>query len=74
MTVYLNDILIAGRTEAEHLRLLKKVLTRLQQAGLWVSKKKCSFMVKAVEYLGHTIDAAKVEGLHPLTGKIEAVW
>ena len=70
VTVYLNDILIAGSLEAEHLTLLEKVLTRLQQAGLRVSKDKCSFMVKNVEYLGHVIDA---EGLHPLPGKVEAV-
>ena len=70
VTVYLDDILIAGSSEAEHLTLLEKVLTRLQQAGLRVSKDKCSFMVKTVEYLGHVIDA---EGLHPLPGKVEAV-
>ena len=67
VTVYLDDILI---TEAEHLTRLEMVLTRLQLAGLRVNKDKCSFMVKAVEYLGHTIDA---EGLHHLPGKVEVV-
>ena len=43
---------------------------RLQQAGSRVNKDKFFFMVKAVEYLGHAIDA---EGLHPLPGKVEAV-
>ena len=61
--------MIARRTEAELLMRLEMVLTRLQQAGLWVNKDKCSFMVKAVEYLHHAIDA---EGLHPLPGKVEA--
>ena len=70
VTVYLDDALIAGRTEAEHRMHLEMVLTRLQQAGLWVNKDKCFFMVKAVEYLGHAIDA---EGLYPLPGKVEAV-
>ena len=55
VTVYLDDILIAGRTEAEHLTHLEMVLTRLRQAGL---RDKCSFTVKAVEYLGHAIDAS----------------
>ena len=35
-----------------------------------VNKDKCSFMVKAVEYVGQAIDA---EGLHHLPGKVEAV-
>ena len=32
--VYLDDILIGGRTETEHLTILEQVLVRLKQAGL----------------------------------------
>ena len=53
VTVYLDDILIARRTEAEHIKHLEKVLTRLWQAGLLVNKDKYSFMVKAMEYLSY---------------------
>ena len=32
--VYLDDILITGRSESEHLSTLSKVLTKLKEAGL----------------------------------------
>ena len=34
VVVYLDDILVTGRTEEEHLSRLEEVLTRLEQAGL----------------------------------------
>ena len=60
--VYLDDILITGDTEAEHLHNLDEVLTRLEEAGMRLKQKKCSFTLPAVEYLGHNISA---EGLRP---------
>ena len=68
--VYLDDILVAGRSTAEHLQRLDQVLSGLQEVGLRLSRKKCSFMVSSVEYLGHRIDA---DGLHPLSEKVLAV-
>lgn len=35
--VYLDDILITGSSEEEHLHTLDKVLTKLEAAGLWLS-------------------------------------
>ena len=67
--VYLDDILISGKTEASHLRSLDEVLRRLTEAGLRV-KNKCRFMVSSVAYLGHVIDS---EGLHPLPEKVDAI-
>ena len=68
--VYLDDILISGSTEAEHLKMLDEVLKRLSEAGLRVKQEKCMFLQTPVEYLGHRIDAA---GLHPLKDKVKAV-
>ncbi len=68
--VFIDDILITGSTEAEHLQRLGEVLRRLEQAGLRVKKGKCQFLAPAVTYLGHRIDA---EGLHPLPDKVKAV-
>ena len=65
--VYLDDILI---TQEEHMANLKEVLSRLQEAGLRLHKGKCEFMVPAVQYLGHKIDA---EGLHPAPDKLKAM-
>ena len=39
--VYLDDTLISGADEFEHLQLLTQVLSRLDKAGLHVKKGKC---------------------------------
>jgi len=67
--VYLDDILIAGSSEEEHMFMLEQVLSRLQRAGLMLQQK-CDFFVAEVVYLGHKIDA---EGLHPLSENVEAI-
>ena len=70
VVTYLDDILIAGSTEEQHLTALDEVLTRLEKAGLRVKPKKCEFMRTSVTYLGHKIDGA---GLHPLLNKVKAI-
>ena len=67
---YLDDILVSGKTEGEHLENLEKVLQRLQEHGLRVKRAKCSFMKTSVRYLGHCIDA---DGIHATDEKIEAI-
>ena len=68
--VYIDDILITGKTETDHLETLDKVLQRLGEAGLKLKRNKCSFMLSSVECLGHSISA---EGLHPTKEKIRAI-
>ena len=68
--VYLDDILVTGRTEQDHLRNLDTVLSRLKEAGMRLKRQKCRFMLPAVEYLGHHISAA---GLQPTTEKVRAI-
>ena len=70
VAVYLDDILITGSTEQEHLATLAAVLSRLDKAGLKVKREKCEFMKTAVTYLGHRTDAS---GLHPLEDKVDAI-
>ena len=65
--VYIDDIIISGKTPEEHLRNLNEVLQRLESAGLCLKKDNCSFCHPEVEYLGHTISA---EGLVPSPSKI----
>ncbi|KAL5515654.1 hypothetical protein EMCRGX_G000851 [Ephydatia muelleri] len=55
VSVYIDDLLVSGESEEEHLKTLGRVLTRLQEAGLKLKRSKCSFMVSTVEYLGHVI-------------------
>ena len=68
--VYLDDILITGRTKKEHLYNLQLVLQRLSTAGLRLKQEKCEFLVPSISYLGHKIDS---QGLHPLPDKIDAI-
>ena len=70
MVVYLDDILITGSSEEQHLKNLSEVLKRLEQAGLRLKKEKCEFLATSVVYLGHRIDA---KGLHPTNDKIDAI-
>ena len=70
VVVYLDDILITGSDNAEHLEHLSEVLSRMLQAGLRLRKDKCEFMSTSVVYLGHRIDA---QGLHPITDKVAAI-
>ena len=66
VVAYLDNILITGRSDEEHLQNLEAVLTKLEDAGLCLKLLKCSFMSVSVEYLGHRIDS---QGLHPTQAK-----
>jgi transposase InsO family protein len=59
--VYLDDILIFGRTMEEHNDRLATVLTRIRDSGLKLSPSKCHFAKKEVEYLGHVISSAGIK-------------
>jgi hypothetical protein len=51
---YVDDILVTGKTEEEHLRTLDEVLTRLENVGMGLKREKCMFMADEVIYLGTT--------------------
>ena len=53
VSIYLDDILLMGATEAEHMATLDKVLTKLETAGFILKKNKCAFLLPLVDYLGH---------------------
>ena len=70
VVVYLDDILVTGKTEEEHLRSLEEVLKRLLEAGLCLRREKCVFMQDSVTYLGYRIDS---QGLHPIAEKVDSI-
>ena len=70
VVAYLDDILVAGRTEQEHLTHLAQVLECLDSAGMKLKKEKCAFCLPQVEYLGHVISE---EGLRPSASKVRAI-
>ena len=53
VVVYLDDILISGKSESEHLATLDEVLQRVTGAGLHFKREKCTFLVPSVTYLGY---------------------
>ena len=66
----LDDILVAGTDQEDHLHTLSLVLDRLLNAGFRLNKAKCKFLQPSVVYLGHKIDG---EGLHPTEDKLTAI-
>ena len=68
--VYIDDILITGKNNEEHLANLAGVLNRLSELGVRLKREKCSFLLPSVEYLGHVISA---EGLKTSESKVKAV-
>ena len=69
VAVFLDDMLVSGKDDADHLSNLKKLLTRLNDKGLRCRRDKCLFAQSSVEYLGHTLSA---EGISK-GSKVEAV-
>ena len=63
---YLDDLLITGITEKEHLQNLEGVLRWLQNQGNTIKWAKCRFLKASVECLGYKIDA---DGIHTITQK-----
>eukprot|EP00731_Ephydatia_muelleri_P013854 Em0007g1164a len=64
----LDDIIVAGAGEEEHLQLLEQVLERLNRYHLTINKRKCVFFQKEVSYCGYRVDG---EGLHKTAEKVK---
>ena len=59
--VYLDDIIVFGKTFEEHLERLKLVFGRIEKRGLEIKGSKCNFFQKRVCFLGHVISEKRVE-------------
>jgi len=59
--IYLDDVLIFSKTLSEHNERLCEVLECIKNAGLKLSPMKCSFLLKEVSYLGHTISSSGIK-------------
>jgi hypothetical protein len=63
VVVFIDDILIYSKNEAEHAKHLHTVLQRLREHHLYAKLSKCDFWLKEIKLLGHTIvvDPDKVQ-------------
>ncbi|KAA0058942.1 pol protein [Cucumis melo var. makuwa] len=68
--VFIDDILIYSKTEAEHEEHLRQVLETLRANRLYAKFSKCEFLLKKVSFLGHVMSS---EGVSMDPTKIEAV-
>ncbi len=57
---YIYDVLIYSSNWEEHMRDLKRVLRCLDEAGLKIKLRKCSFGRRKLRYLGHIIGSGCV--------------
>ncbi|MEO1300843.1 MAG: reverse transcriptase domain-containing protein [Bacteroidota bacterium] len=68
--VYLDDVLVIGKTFEEHLETVCQVLDCLRMHGLKVNPRKCQLFQQSVKFLGHVVSS---DGLSPLPENIEAI-
>jgi hypothetical protein len=55
VVVFIDDILVYSKNEAEHTKHLHTVLQRLRDHQLYAKLSKCEFWLKEIKFLGHTI-------------------
>ena len=68
--IYIDDILVYSKTEEEHAKHLRLVLTKLRDHRLYAKFSKCEFWLKELIFLGHVVSAA---GVAMIPDKIQAI-
>lgn len=68
--VYIDDIIVFGRNEEEHLANVDTIFRRLEEANLKVNIEKTHFMQTEVEFLGYIVSA---DGIKPDQKKVKAI-
>ena len=68
--LYLDDILVPGRTFQQQIDNLQMVFQQLKEANLKLNPKKCALFHREVKYLGHVVSA---RGVSPDPDKVEAI-
>jgi hypothetical protein len=55
VVVFIDDILIYSKSEEEHAKHLRIVLTRLREHQLYAKFSKCTFLLEEIQFLGHVL-------------------
>ncbi|CAB5101095.1 unnamed protein product [Rhizophagus irregularis] len=70
VVVYIDDIMIYSENLKDHMEHVEKVLKKLQENNLIIKLKKCRFLERNIEFLGHIVGN---DGLRPDDKKIEKI-
>lgn len=68
--IYLDDIIIFGKSIEQHNERLRSVMQRIRESGLKLSPGKCHFLKDKIAYLGHVISS---KGISTDESKIDKV-
>ncbi|KAJ9544983.1 LOW QUALITY PROTEIN: hypothetical protein OSB04_024690 [Centaurea solstitialis] len=68
--VFIDDILVYSKSEAEHATHLREMLDLLRNEKLYAKFSKCEFWLRRVQFLGHVISG---DGVSVEPSKIEAI-
>lgn len=68
--VFIDDVLIHGKSLSQHNDGLEQVFAKLKQVGITLNKDKCVVGREQVDFLGHHLTA---HGIQPQQGKLEAI-
>jgi hypothetical protein len=61
VVIFIDDILIYSKSEAEHEKHLRLVLQRLREHKLYAKLSKCEFWIDEVPFLGHVISKGGID-------------
>jgi hypothetical protein len=61
VVVFIDDILVYSKNEAEHAKHLHTVLQRLREHRLYAKLSKCDFWLKEIKFLSHTISEGGID-------------
>jgi hypothetical protein len=68
--VYLDEVIVVGRTFQEHLFNMRKLFQRFREARLKLNPEKCQLFRREVRYLGYIVSP---EGISTDPEKLNAV-
>ena len=68
--IYIDDLLIFAPDKETHDQTLRKVLTLIRDHGLGLNKKKCSFHLSSVDFLGFHVEDGTVK---PAADRLESL-
>lgn len=68
--VYLDDVIVLGKTVEDHLENVRRILERLRDANLRVNPEKSEFFKRKIHYLGHMVDE---NGIHTDPEKVKSI-